>query len=681
MIKIANGIYKLRFGTPEELTPVSVLKPNTRYEDLNLLSDNLPPFTEEDIVFSARKGNITLEIPLDPDEDIYGLGLTLKSFRQTGLKKKLRSNSDPTADNGDSHAPVPFYVTTKGYGVFVDTARYLSFHCGNVKVRGSKQDLENYPSAGTNKGHWWVKTGSGNMFVDIPVAEGVDVYLFCGDSLKDAVSRYNLFGGGGAFLPVWGLGVLYRAYMPGDQAHVTSLAKQLREDGIPCDIYGLEPGWHTHAYSCTYQWDNGRFPDPDGMLKELQDMGYKVNLWEHAYVHPTSPIFEDMKPYAGSTYVWDGLVPDFSTEGARKVFSDHHAKLKAQGISGFKLDEADNSDFTANWGFPDFASFPSGMDGEQMHTLIGTLYQQVMLKPYDDDNLRTFGQCRQSTALASSYPYVMYSDLYDHEDFVRGMASASCSGILWTPEVRFAESTEELIRRIEAVVLTPQTVLNCYQVPSPPWKQWDYHKNLRGEFLSDAEYVTDTVRNILKLRMRLIPYLYEAYYRYYKEGIPAIRPLVMDYPDDERLRDVYDQYLVGDSILAAPVIYGKGSRKRVYLPKGSAWYRFSTGERYEGGTTVDVDVPLEETLMFVKEGALLPLAEPLMYVPEDAVFDITLYAYGDGDCSCTLIGDDGYSNDYKTKGVDFITVTVQGDSYTEEGSHPRYHLVGMERVR
>jgi hypothetical protein len=176
------------------------------------------------------------------------------------------------------------------------------------------------------------------------------------------------------------------------------------------------------------------------------------------------------------------------------------------------------------------------MDGEQMHTLIGTLYQQVMLKPYDDDNLRTFGQCRQSTALASSYPYVMYSDLYDHEDFVRGMASASCSGILWTPEVRFSESTEELIRRIQAAILTPQTVLNCYQVPSPPWKQWDYHKNMRGEFLADADYVTDTVRNILKLRMQLIPYLYEAYYRYYKEGVPAIRPLVMDYTEDLRFR-------------------------------------------------------------------------------------------------------------------------------------------------
>lgn len=190
------------------------------------LSDKAAPFTESDIRFRKRTGAVTLELPLEPSEDLYGLGLMLKSFRQTGLKKKLRSNSDPTSDNGDTHAPVPFYVSTKGYGVLIDTARYLSFHCGNVKMRGSRQDRENYPSAGTELGHWWVKTGSGNMFVDIPAAEGIDVYLFCGDSLRDAVARYNLFSGGGAFLPVWGLGVLYRAYMPGDQKHVTGACQR-----------------------------------------------------------------------------------------------------------------------------------------------------------------------------------------------------------------------------------------------------------------------------------------------------------------------------------------------------------------------------------------------------------------------------------------------------------------------
>ena len=279
MIRIANGIYKMTFGTPEKFTPVSVLGTDPDNRGLSVLPDNKPPFCEDDIVFSRRKGAITLEIPLDPSEDVYGLGLMLKSFRQTGLKKKLRSNSDPTADTGDTHAPVPFYATTKGYGVLIDTARYLTFYCGNVKKK--RPGAEKQVSAGTDRGHWWIKSGTGNMFVDIPSADGVDIYVFSGDSIKDAVARYNLFSGGGVFPPMWGLGVLYRAYMPGDAEHILGLAKELRDEKIPCDIFGLEPGWHTHAYSCTYDWNREKFPDPEGMLKKLHGMGYHVNLWEH----------------------------------------------------------------------------------------------------------------------------------------------------------------------------------------------------------------------------------------------------------------------------------------------------------------------------------------------------------------------------------------------------------------
>ena len=679
MNKIANGVYKMTFGLPEELTPVRVLKPDIRTDTLNTLRDIDCPFQESDIKTTERAGAFLLEIPLSPQEDIYGLGLMLKSFRQTGLKKQLRTNSDPTADTGDSHAPVPFYVSTAGYGILVDTARYVTFCAGNYKARGTKQDEEGFQSAGTEIGHWWVKSGSGNMLVDIPAASGVDVYIFCGDSLKDTVARYNLFSGGGAFVPLWGLGVLYRAYMPGDQAHVLGLAKHLRKENIPCDIFGLEPGWQTHAYSCTYEWDSTRFPDPDGFLNELSEMGLKVNLWEHAYVHPDSPIFEEMKPYAGDYYVWDGLVPDFNQQGARELFAAYHTKLKEQGVTGFKLDECDNSDYTSNWGFPNFARFPSGMDGEQMHTVFGSLYQQVMRKPYDADNQRTFGQCRQSTALASPNPYVLYSDLYDHTDFMRGMASAAFSGLLWSPEVRQADSEEELLRRMQAVVISPQAVLNCYQVPSPPWKQFDYYKNLAGEFLDNQEELTAKCKAILDFRMSLVPHLYTAYYTYYSEGIPPVRPLVMDYENDQNVRNIFDEYLIGEGLLAAPVIYGWGNIKHMYLPKGN-WYDFYTGEKVEGGCFFDKEIPLDKIPLYVREGTLLALAKPLTHIPEEVVFDITLFAYGTGDCSCTLICDDGISNAYKTKGVKKIQITATGNEFEVDGDNSRYQFLKLIRI-
>ena len=153
----------MTFGTPEKFTPVNVLGTDPENRGLSSLPDNKPPFCEEDIIFSRRKGSITLEIPLDPSEDVYGLGLMLKSFRQTGLKKKLRSNSDPTADTGDTHAPVPFYATTKGYGVLIDTARYLTFYCGNVKKK--RPGAEKQVSAGTDHGSSRaLHSGSGHIY-------------------------------------------------------------------------------------------------------------------------------------------------------------------------------------------------------------------------------------------------------------------------------------------------------------------------------------------------------------------------------------------------------------------------------------------------------------------------------------------------------------------------------------
>lgn len=678
MLKIVNGIYKYTIGSPEKFTPVSCLKPDIAYQELEKLEDCGCPFAEEDIHFKTRKAGIKIEIPLNADEDIYGLGLMLKSFKQTGKKKMLRTNSDPAADTGDTHAPVPFYVSTKGYGVLVDTARYVSFYCGNCKEAGSRQDLDGFMSGGTTTGHWEAKSGSGNMFVDVPAAEGVDIYLFCGTDMKDVVSRYNLFSGGGAYIPLWGLGILYRAYIHANQEETLHLARTMREDRIPCDTFGLEPGWQSHAYSSTYVWNETLFPQYEEMLSQLKKDGFKPNLWQHAYTHPDSPIFKQLKPYSGDFYVWDGLVPDFSIPEAREIFLSQQRKLRDDGAFSFKLDEADNSDFTSNWGFPEFSSFPSGMDGEQMHTLIGSLYEKTMLELFEEKNLRTFGQARQTTACTSSLPYVLYSDLYDHVDFVRGMAGAAFSGILWSPEVRQTDSEEELLRRLQAVICSPQAVINCWMIPSPPWKQFEYYKNKRGEFLENSDELTAKCKKILDLRMSLIPHFYTAYYTYYKKGIPPVRPLVMDYPEDKNTRDIYDEFMIGEGLLAAPVIFGQGAVKKIYLPEG-VWYDFHTNEKMQGGRWLEREVPTDEIPLYVREQTLLCLAEPLPYIEKDTVFEINLKAYGSHKCGSALIVDDGFTTEYKTKPPEEIFVTVENGKYSaEKDLAARYHIQSLQ---
>ncbi len=680
MEKLANGIYVMHFGTEEVFTPYQVLKPKSRWEQLNRLSDGALPFDEKAVRSRGRSSGFLLELPLEQGEEVYGLGLTLKSFRQTGLKKMLRANSDPVADNGDSHAPVPFYVTSRGYGVLVDTCRHVTFHAGNVKMRGSRQDLENFPSAGTNVGHWWVKEGSGNMFIDVAGAQGVAIYIFCGESMLDVVARYNLFSGGGALVPRWGLGVMYRGYMPGDGAHMLRLARQLREQHMPCDIFGLEPGWQTHAYSCTYAWDPERYPDPAAFLQEMRDMGYHINLWEHAYVHPDSPIFEQMKPYAGDNYVWNGLVPDFTTQGARDVFQQQHDPLIAQGVDGFKLDECDSSDFTANWGFPDFTEFPGGMDGEQMHAIFGNLYQQTVHEMYQRRNQRTYGEVRQTGAFSAPMPYVLYSDLYDHTDFIRGMAGAAFSGILWTPEVRQAESAEELLRRIAAAVVSPQTVLNGYMVPMTPWMQYDLEKNYAGELLENHQELTDMCRRLLEMRMRLIPHLYTAFMNYYENGVPPVRPLVMDFPDETEVKDIYDQFMLGDGLMATPMIAGQGDSRRVYFPRG-IWYEMKTGRKISGGCWETITPALDEVPLFVREGTLLVLAQPKEHLVDGEDFVLDVMAYGAQSSVCRLACDDGLSTSLPVEEIPWMTLRAEGEQLKVENENPLYKINSFRRVR
>ncbi|WP_304518330.1 TIM-barrel domain-containing protein, partial [Candidatus Symbiothrix dinenymphae] len=127
---------------------------------------------------------------------------------------------------------------------------------------------------------------------------------------------------------------------------------------------GLDPGWHSNAYSCSFTWHPKNFPNPDSLLSIMHGMNYKMNLWEHAYIHPASPMFEEIVPWSGDYAVWKGAVPDFITKEAREIFETYHDKnLLSKGISAFKLDECDAADYAqahAEWSFPDIAQFPSG---------------------------------------------------------------------------------------------------------------------------------------------------------------------------------------------------------------------------------------------------------------------------------------------------------------------------------
>ncbi len=566
---------KITFGIPEKFVPTKYCK-SLNYKETSVKYDT------EKIGFSVTPKGCRLIFPISEDEQIYGFGLQLKEFSHRNSRLCLKVNSDPVAASGDSHAPVPFFVTTKGYGVYIDTARCIEVCCGMVKKRFRREE-ENEKSEvklTTEELYASVKNNDVcNIVVDIPASKGIDIYIFEGETITDVVAQYNMLSGGGPDVPEWGLGILYRAYGRSTENDIKKLAEYFESNDIPVDTIGFEPGWQSASYSCTYVWNNDNFPHHKETVDYLKNKGYHVNLWEHAYVRATSPLYESLYDLSADYEVWGGLVPDFSLKEARSIFAKYHTKNFVDiGIDGFKLDECDGSDFcTSDWCFPNCTEFPSGMDGEQYHNLFGTLYMQTILEALNGK--KTLSEVRSAGALCASYPFVLYSDLYDLRDFIRGVANSGFSGLLWTPEVRDAKTKKEFIRRLQANVFSCQCIINAWYCEEVPWKNLDCENE---------------VRTLLNLRKSLVPMLKKAFDKYRDTGVAPIRALVSDYTYDENTFEIDDEYIFCDDLLVCPMPLD-GDEREVYLPEGN-WRDFWTKKKVLSGkfTVTTENIPVFE---------------------------------------------------------------------------------------
>ncbi len=565
------------------------------------------PLEVDQIKFAILARGCALQLPIAKSERFYGLGLSTSTFELSGRKAWIVPSDHPEEPTNESHAPEPFFVSSRGYGVYIDTARYAALSFGNVAARDSDKQT---------------------ILADIPGARGIDVYIFAGPTALEAVQRYNLFAGGGAVPPLWGLGIAYRGKGDSSAADILKLAKSFRDDDIPCDIFGVEPGWQTQTYSSSFLWNLKKFPEPKAFIDQMHAMDFRMSFWEHPFTHPTSPIHEALKPFSGNFLVWNGLVPDFATPQARQIFlGQQNESLFSKGVDSVKIDEVDNQPFKPDpWSFPDSSQFPSGLDGEQMHSMFGILCQQTMLAPFKEKNRRTWGLVRDSHALSAPLPYTVYSDSYTSQDYVRGLAKSGFGGHMWTPEVRDATSVSDLVRRVQTVIFSPYAMINCWYMKMPPWQQIDADKSNAGQRMPEATEATRLVRKAFQLRMSLAPYLYSAFNEYHRSGLPPIRALLLDYPKDTEFANIDDQFMFGPSLMVAPMSGGEAKRS-VYFPTGD-WFDFATGEKIAGGRRIDIAKSLDDLPLYVKANTLLPLAEPVNHIGKDTVFKIRVKVYG-----------------------------------------------------
>lgn len=657
--QVEPGVWKGIVGTPEAYSLLSVADVSPKSGALKKMPVADFPALGNEVVGAISDGKTSLRIPLVKGEQLYGFGLNFQTVHQRGKILNLHVDHYGGKDNGRTHAPVPFYVSSQGYGVLINSARYLTVYAGS----GVRKDGPNAPVAqdrNTDK-NWSSRPYSDAVEILVPAA-GVEIYLFAGPTTMDAIRRYNLYCGGGALPPRWGLGFTQRTQRLYTDEQVKEEVALFEEKGFPLDYIGLEPGWQSKAYPCSFEWDKGRYPDPAGFVKEMEEKGVRINLWTNPYISPASGIYKEMAPLSGSHTVWNGIVPDFTLERAQKIWTE---KLKKEhlsiGVSGYKIDEVDGYD---HYLWPDVATFPSGLSAEQMRQTYGLWVQKITADMYKDQNVRTFGLVRASNAGGNALPYVIYNDYYSHEDFITALINSGFSGVLWTPEVRGSKTGEEWLRRFQSVVFSPMAMINAWSSGTKPWS---------------FPEVSESVKEYALLRMQMMPYWYSEFAKYRFEGTPPFRAMNLepgfnvkvteeiisqnleDNPYLEAVnREVKDQYMAGEYLLVAPMFVGQESRK-VILPKGN-WYDFYTGEYAGNGEVITVKPGLEKIPVYVKDGGIIPMMAPLLHAPKaNDIVDLEVRHYGTKPNSYLLYDDDGETFDYEKGAYSWRTLTVKTD--------------------
>jgi alpha-glucosidase (family GH31 glycosyl hydrolase) len=574
----------------------------------------------------APAAHVRLELPVE--QHLYGMGEGGAQFDRLGSVRRLWNFQANRAQGAD--IAVPLILSHLGYGLFIDnTAR------GRIET-GDNND--------------------GGTVLDYTAEPGpFDLYFFAG-GMRAVLGAVAALLGKAALPPRWALGFLQSTRHFDGTEEILDLAAQMRERRLPCDAiiflstYGSARGLNRGVGHLDFQPD--LFADPRAVLGALHARHFRTMSHEYPVVHERSPLYADAKArgylldhaYPRQTPAEPGAVIykegqrfiDFSRAEARAWWWDAHRELVAHGIAGWWLDGGEG---------PPAGTMLATGDAAIVHNRFDLWRQQCFAEgeARDRPERRPFLLCRSGGPGMSHLGAVPWSGdinttFETMEQQIRIGLSLGLSGIPhWGTDAGGFYSVAPDQGELFVRWLQFAAFCTLFRAHGHLWRRhvpWAY-----------GETIEAMCRATIELRYHLLPYTYTLVWQARRDGLPTMRPLVLNYPDDPNVWDLGTEYLWGDDLLVAPVTRRGATYWTVYLPTGT-WHDYWTHEVYHGPAGVTVAAPLDRLPLFVRGGAIIPLGPVMQYEGERPLEDMTLLIYPEGSSSFTLYEDDGRTNGY-----------------------------------
>ncbi|MFN2138661.1 MAG: alpha-xylosidase, partial [Candidatus Promineifilaceae bacterium] len=495
------------------------------------------------------------QLNLSVGEYVYGLGERFTPFVKNGQVVDLWHEDGGTSSE-QAYKNVPFYLSNRGYGVFINHPERVSLEVGSEKVE--------------------------RVQFSVP-GESLNYFIINGPTPRDVLSRYTALTGRPALPPAWSFGLwLSTSFTTNyDEETVTRFVQGMADRDLPLHVFHFDCFWMKEFHWTNLEWDERVFPDPEGMLRRLKARGLHICVWINPYIAQRSALFDEgmandylvLKPN-GDVWQWDrwqagmGLV-DFTNPEACRWFGDKLRGLLAMGVDSFKTDFGER--------IPTDVVYHDGSDPIKMHNYYTQLYNKTVFEVLEEERGRgeAIVFARSATAGGQQFPVHWGGDntatFESMAESLRGGLSLSLSGFgFWSHDIGGFELT----------------------APAEVYKRWcafgllSSHSRLHGSgsyrvpWLFGEEAV-DVLRYFTRLKCRLMPYLYGTAVQAHESGLPTMRAMVLEFPDDPACGTLDRQYMLGDSLLVAPV-FRQDNVVEYYLPAGT-WTHFLSGETAAGG--------------------------------------------------------------------------------------------------